>query len=188
MDTTEGSVDLERLMKLRLVVARFGEMDATGWWNTRGMLGRLGGMALKRGFPHTHSFAQARVVFAVARQRCKELFDPPQCMTLWQLPPEVEEQFEEAWHTFLDERQAWQPVFEALERLNSESGLLVALADMELLDKDQEDQVRGMNRSAEGRAVQIPGVHEPDDEVLALLAGAFFLGEKGKPSVPYARM
>ena len=102
---TAQNLDLERLMKLRLVVARYGEMDLAGWWNTKSMLGKLGGMALKRGFPHTHLFAQARVVFAVARQRCKELFDPPQCMTLWQLPPAVEEQFEEAWHDFLDERE-----------------------------------------------------------------------------------
>ena len=82
MVSTQGPLDFEHLMKLRLVVARYGEMDLAGWWNTKGMLGRLGGMALKRGFPHTHYFAQARVVFAVARQRCKELFDPPQCITL----------------------------------------------------------------------------------------------------------
>jgi len=50
MDATEGSVDLERLMKLRLVVARYGEMDLAGWWNAKGMLGRLGGMA--RQLPH----------------------------------------------------------------------------------------------------------------------------------------
>lgn len=29
-------MDLERLLKLRLVVARFGEMDLAKWWNTKG--------------------------------------------------------------------------------------------------------------------------------------------------------
>ena len=76
------SIDLDRLFRLRLVVARVGEMDLARWWNTRGMLGRHGAMALKRGFPATHYFAQARVVFAVARARCQELFAPPGCMTL----------------------------------------------------------------------------------------------------------
>lgn len=181
-------MDLDKLMKLRLVVARYGEMDLAGWWNTRGMLGRLGGMALKRGFPHTHHFAQARVVFAVARQRCAELFDPPGCMTLWQLPPEVEEQFEEAWHGFLDDRETWEPLFDALQGLQAEVGLLDTLTSMELLNAHQVAQVQGMRLSAEGKATQVPGVHEPGDEVLGLLAGAFSLGSAGKPAVPYARM
>ena len=54
-------VDLDRLLRLRLVVARFGE-DLARWWNSRGMLGRHGAVVLKGGFPATHHFAQARVV------------------------------------------------------------------------------------------------------------------------------
>ena len=90
-------IDLDRLLKLRLVVARHGEMDRAGWWNTNGMLGRYGAIALERGLPRTHRFAQARVVFAVARSRCEELFDPPGCVTLWKLPADVEDQFDEHW-------------------------------------------------------------------------------------------
>lgn len=59
---TPPSIDLERLLKLRLAVARFGEMDLSGWWNTKGQLGRLGAAILKRGFPRTYRFAQARAV------------------------------------------------------------------------------------------------------------------------------
>jgi hypothetical protein len=62
-------IDLDHLLKLRLVVARFGEMDLAKWWNTKGQLGRLGTAALRRGFPRTHRFAQARSVFAVAAHR-----------------------------------------------------------------------------------------------------------------------
>ena len=43
-------IDLERLLRLRLAVARFGEMDLARWWNTSGQLGRIGAAALKRGF------------------------------------------------------------------------------------------------------------------------------------------
>lgn len=47
------SVDLNRLFKLRLVVARHGEMDVARWWNSKGMLGRYGAAVLTRGFPRT---------------------------------------------------------------------------------------------------------------------------------------
>src|SRR5947208_13728638 len=88
-------IDLDRLLRLRLVVARHGEMDRAGWWNTNGMLGRYGTIALERGLPRTHRFAQARIVFAVARSRCQELFDAPGSVTLWRLPANSEDQFEE---------------------------------------------------------------------------------------------
>lgn len=83
---TQPSSDLDRLLKLRLVVARFGEMDGARWWNTKGQLGRFGAAALRRGFPRTHRFAQARAVFAVAAHRCAEVFDPPGGVTLWRMP------------------------------------------------------------------------------------------------------
>jgi hypothetical protein len=75
MLTQQGSIDLERLLKLRVVVARVGEMDLAQWWNTKNQLGRSGASTLRRGFPRTHHFAQARSVFAVALHRCDELFN-----------------------------------------------------------------------------------------------------------------
>ena len=33
--STDSSVDLDRLLKLRIIVARVGEMDLAQWWNTR---------------------------------------------------------------------------------------------------------------------------------------------------------
>ena len=91
---TETKIDFDRLLKLRLVVARVGEMDLAKWWNTRGQLGRLGTAAIRRGFPRTHYFAQARSVFAVAAHRSREIFDPPDSVTLWRLPEPIEEEFE----------------------------------------------------------------------------------------------
>jgi len=75
-------IDLDRLLKLRLVDARFSEMDLAKGWNTKGQHGRLGAAALRRGFPRTHRFAQARNVFAVAAHRCAEIFAPPRSVTL----------------------------------------------------------------------------------------------------------
>jgi hypothetical protein len=87
------AVDLEKLFKARLAVARFGEMDCAGWWNTKGLLGQLGKKVLQRGFPKTHLLAQARVAFAVAAHRSAEVFSPPDHATLWSLPAVVEDAF-----------------------------------------------------------------------------------------------
>lgn len=96
------TLDYNRLLRLRLIVARYGEMDLAKWWNTNGVLGRLGASAIKRGFPKTHPFVRARIVFTAARERCGELFTHPDCMTLWQLPAAVEDQFEAQWQHWLD--------------------------------------------------------------------------------------
>src|SRR6266480_4210089 len=106
------ALDLDRLLKLRLVVGRFGEMDLSRWWNTKGQLGPLGTAALRRGFPRTHYFAQARSVFAVAAHRCREVFDPAESVTLWQLPEAVEEEFESHWERWLDQAEKWMPFFQ----------------------------------------------------------------------------
>src|SRR5207245_7424225 len=84
-------MNLELLLKLRLVIGRHGEMDLAKWWNTKGQLGRFGTVALRRGFPRTHYFAQARSAFAVAAHRCKEVFDPLGCVTLWHLDEQTED-------------------------------------------------------------------------------------------------
>jgi hypothetical protein len=187
MTTAVAPVNLDRLLRLRLVVARQGEMDAARWWNTQGMLGRRGAIVLERGFPITHSFAQARVVFAVARARCNELFSPPGCMTLWSLPAQLEDQFDERWQSWLDEGERWAPFFQKLTTLGG-ADLLDSLSRFELLAPAHLDAVGKLRRSAEGRAVPLAGIHRPDEEVLTLLAAGFARGEPGNPSIPYARL
>src|SRR5438876_6406557 len=129
---TQTAIDLDRLLKLRLVVARVGEMDLAKWWNTKGQLGRLGAAALRRGFPRTHHFAQARSVFAVAAHRCAELFDPPSSMTLWKLPAELEDEFDSQWERWLESAQAWQPVFQQVQEIHG-TDLIAPLKAMELV-------------------------------------------------------
>ena len=180
-------VDFERLFKLRLAVARHGEMDAAAWWNTKGILGRHGALALRRGFPATHFFAQARIAFAVARSRCSELFDPPGCMTLWSLPAEVEDRFEEHWQGWLDQGERWSPFFETLTGLGRQD-LLVELTDLGLVNQSHLDAVGKLRRSAENRSVLLSGSFRPDDEVITLLAAGFAKSERGNPAIPYARL
>jgi len=183
------SLDLDRLLKLRLVVARFGEMDLARWWNTKGQLGRLGSAALRRGFPRSHRFAQARSVFAVAAHRCAEVFEPPGCVTLWRLPEANEEEFDARWEQWLDNAADWAPFFEKLETIPG-ADLAALLRSFELVGDRELEAYAKLRRSAEGRAVPLPGMYSGTDADVALLALGFARGEPGEPgglAVPYAR-
>ena len=155
-----AGIDFDRLLKLRLVVARVGEMDLAKWWNTRGQLGRLGSAAVRRGFPRTHYFAQARSVFSVAGFRCRDVFDPPQSVTLWHLPEAVEEEFETHWERWLDHADQWEPFFLELEALK-ETELKSVLQSFNLITDEDAELFSRLRRSAEGRAVTIPAPSRP---------------------------
>lgn len=190
--TISSDIDFDSLLRLRLVVARYGEMDAARWWNTgdtsrrTALLGRAGSVLMSRGFPRTHRFAQARLVFEVARARCAEVFDPPGCITLWNLPPAIEDQFDARWARWLEEREAWDEFFTSIEPPPTD--LLDALKSFGLASDADLEAASKLRRSAEGRAVPLPGVHVVTTPLLILLAAGFSRGEAGKLAVPYARM
>jgi len=186
MQQPPNKVSLERLFRLRLAIARLGEMDNAGWWNTKGLLGANGAFVYRRGFPRTHAFAQARVVFAVAANRCAETFLPPNGVTLWHLPVSIEDQFEDRWQSWLDESERWQPFFAQIAALRS-NDVLEALRDLELVSDDNVVEAKRLRRSVEGRAVALPG-GEIDDATVTLLAAGFAHSEAGKPIVPYMRV
>ena len=179
-------VDFDRLLRLRVLVARFGEMDLARWWNTKGQLGRLGAAALRRGFPRTHWFAQARSVFAVAAHRCAEVFDPPACVTLWRLPESIEEEFDARWELWLDNPADWLPFFQQVEELKG-SDLTQILRSFDVVDERDLEAYARLRRSAEGRAVPISEPFSGKDSDVALLALGFARGEPSALAVPYAR-
>lgn len=179
-------LDLDHLLRLRLAVARFGEMDAAQWWNTKGLLGRLGAMAWPRNFPRTHAFARARTVFTVAGARCDEVFNPPGCVTLWRLPTEVEDAFETSWQQWMDEPGRWAPYFDRISAAPT-GELLAYLAELGLIDP-RRDRLGGLRRSAEGRGAPLSAITELDDGALTLLAAGFGLGGPRDLVVPYARV
>ena len=180
-----AGIDFDRLLQLRLVVARVGEMDLAKWWNTRGQLSRLGTAAVRRGFPRTHYFAQARSVFLVAGFRCREVFDPPKSVTLWQLPESVEEEFETHWERWLDQADQWKPFFLELEGLK-ETELKTVLHSFNLITDEDAELFSRLRRSAEGRAVPLPAPFTATDRDIASLALGFARGEPGALAVPYA--
>jgi hypothetical protein len=179
-------LNLDRLLEFRLVIARFGEMDLARWWNTKGQLGRLGTATLRRGFPRTYHFAKARSVFAVAAHRCAEVFDSPGSVTLWRLPETIEEEFDARWEHWLDNASEWTAFFEELESLSG-ADLAAILRAFELVSDSDLKAYTRLRRSAEGRAVPLPGLFSGADNDVALLALGFARGEPGALAVPYAR-
>lgn len=178
-------MDFERLLKLRLVVARFGEMDSAEWWNTKAVLSRLGGSVFARGFPRTDLFAQGKAVFEVARSRCREVFNQPGAITLWELPPKTEDIFENEWRSWCASRDSWLQFFSRLQTLNRDS-LFGAFNEAGCFTGDQEEIVRKLRRGAEGRSVQITGHKRLDDGLVDLLALGFCRGSKKELLVPFA--
>ncbi|RWD70310.1 MAG: BrxE family protein [Mesorhizobium sp.] len=179
-------MDYERLFKLRTVIARFGELDVARWWNSNGQLGRLGGVVLRRGFSRTYRFAQARSVFAIAGQKCEELFNPSGWVTLWKLPETIEEEFDALWERWLDQASDWNPFFERVETPSS-MNLVDLLSTFGLVSEVDVEAYSRMRRSAEARSVPLPGVFEGTDTDIALLALGFARGEPGSLAVPYMK-
>ena len=177
-------LDLDWLLKARLVVARCGEMDANKWWNTNGQLGSYGAKVLRRGFPRTHHFAQARSVFAVAAHRCAQVFDPPLCATFWYLSDAIEDEFDARWERWVDAAQEWAPFFEELAATKAfdVAGLLKQLG---LVNEVDVANAAKLKTSAEGKAVRVQGPFQPDRSTLALMALAFTKSDKGSLAVPY---
>ena len=178
------NIRFEHLFKLRLTVARFGEMDCARWWNTQGILGRYGTLALSRGFPRTHLFAQAKIAFGVAAQRCKEIYSHPSAYTLWELSSDIEDRFQEKWLEWLDEADKWEPTFKSIEDIAG-LGLLELLPQQGLMTPEQVENAKKLRRSAEGRSVLISSPESLNDDALTMLAAGFFRGETSKPAIPY---
>jgi hypothetical protein len=160
--------DLDWLLRVRVVVARCGEMDAQKWWNTDGQLGPYGAKVLKRGFPRTHDFAQARSVFAVAAHRCAEIFDPPDAVTLWRLPDGVDEAFDASWEGWLDTAPTWAPFFESVAALKG-FDVTTALKGLSLVDDADVEAAATLNVSVGGKGVLVPGPFDLGRRAVTLL-------------------
>ena len=162
-------------------------MDGAKWWNTKGILGKHGSIVLGRGFPRTRPFVQAKIAFAVVTERCREIFAPPKCITLWDIPAVLEDQFDQHLRLWQEDVSPWMPLFNKLETLPS-TDLLDNLKAFDLLDDAQVEEAKKLRRSAEGKSVMISGTFSPNDQLFTLLASGFFRGDPGNPVIPYAKL
>ena len=182
-----SGIELRWLFKLRVVVARCGEMDLGRWWNTNRQLGAAGASVLRRGFPRTYHFAQARSVIAVAGNRCGQVFAPPSgFVTLWRLTEDYEDALDANWESWLEDPSSWSSFFEQVAAIASPD-LAAALRHLELVAGDQAALLHGVKPTADGRALLVPALFPSGREVLAQLALGFAKAPMGSPVVPYAR-
>jgi len=182
----KADLDLEWLLKLRTAVARVGEMDVARWWNSTGQLGPQGASVLRRGFPRTHHFAQARSVFMVAAARCAQIFDPPGSVTLWRLTDPIEERLETVWEGWLDDAKSWRPFFDKVAAIKA-ADLSARLVDLDLVTAEEVAATRSLKKSADGRSMQMPGLFDGSRKSVVMLALSFGNGSPGNQVVPYAR-
>ncbi len=178
-----NAIDFERLFQLRLVIARLGEMDNAGWWNTKGLLSTTGTFVMKRGFSRTYPFAQARASFAVAASQCRTLTSLINGATLWQLPAVLEDQFEDKWQTWLDDTDRWHLFFGKVSTLET-SDVLKTLQGLNLITDDDASTIRNLKNAVEGHSLLLPR-KTLDDTTINLLAAGFAHSAPGKTVVPY---
>ena len=162
------------------VLARW---TSRGWWNTKGQLGSLGASVLKRGFRRTHRFAQARSVFAVASHRVSEVYERKDAVTLWRLPAHVEDDFDTRWAQWIEDAQEWSEFFQSLHGCSDD--LVAELRRFDLVSEEQIERVSRLRRSAEQRAVQVPGDFDWSNDAITMLALAFSRGERHDLAVPF---
>jgi hypothetical protein len=122
-------------------------------------------------------------VFAVATHRCRDLYSPSGAVTLWSLPAEVEDDFDQAWAMWIDQTGEWEPYFAELEQCGAD--LVHELQRLDLVNHDHLVQLSRLKRSAQQRAVAVAGEFTGSADDVTMLALAFARGEQGNPAVPF---
>jgi len=174
------------IVALRIAIARHGEMDRAKWWNTNSLLGKVGELALSRGFPKTHVMARSRVAFAVASARSDEVFDPPGSFTLWRLPVELEDRIEDAWSEWLENPDEWASFLNQLEH-GSSKNVQATLAALEIVSPESVEKASRLRREDDLKSVPIRNVGGSAQQAVELLALAHSLSEPGKLALPFIR-
>jgi hypothetical protein len=161
-------------------------MDRLQWWNTKGILTRIGEIAIGRGFPKTHLFARMRVAFTVASARSEEVFNPPNSYTLWRLPAEIEDLIEDAWSGWLEHPDEWDVLLKQIELAKS-NDLLSVLTSTDLVSEKAVGRAKGLRRADDFKSVPLSLDGETAIEAIELLAIAHGSSEPGKLAVPFIR-
>ena len=179
------SIDLTRLFRLRAAVARFGEMDGAGWWNTQGVLGARGAAVYKRGLRETHFLARVRVVTAVAAERSASVYPAAGVATLWSLPPALERSLsfrEREWATN-GSREEWAAFESSLAPPPAD--LTTWLSDLGLVENGIADDAASLVVEPGGKGVAVPA--PVTDRAIQLLALGHSRGGPKNLVVPFIR-
>jgi hypothetical protein len=124
-------------------------------------------------------------VFAVAANRCEELYGAQDAITLWRLGDEVEERFEASWDIWTNNAEEWIGFFEAVAPAPG-SSLRQFLVSLKLFSEDQFESLEKLRGRGEGRGVEIPGGYSGTNEDVQVLAMGFDLARHSELLVPYS--
>ena len=173
------------LFKCRLIVGRYGEMDLAKWWNTTGILSQLGSKVASRGLPRTEFYGRVRALFEVAAHRTRSFFSPPGSLTLWSLPPHIENALDEAMIGWAHEGRTWPETEKLLADLKI-GGLEAALLAAEVLPSSA--ALARLKPGPEGKSIRMPELAVVTDESVMLLAAAFSRGSLDSLLLPVVTM
>ena len=187
-DRAEGDkrIELDWLLRVRVVVARCGEMDAQRWWNTEGQLCPHGARVLKRGFPRTTSFRAGAVRLRRLCAPCAEIFDPPDAVTFWWLSDTTRRR-----SSTRVGKDGWTPRRPGRRSSNpspalAHSDVVAALKSApSLVDDADDEEAAAKLKVADGeKGVLVPGPFDLGRKAVALWALGFGRGAKGDLRVP----
>lgn len=196
----------KRIIELRLLIARLGEKDLFGWWDSEALT-TAGRVVLSRLFPKTGNFVGFRLSIDAARIAHDALAPELEAMTLFNLPLNFEIAIENYFNKFkLND-------LHSQELNNSEEDVLIAKDDHELtipsvvgggenissilvasglLPPSLLDEIAPMKKSITGRLVCIgelnPGQEPTSEEYLSYierLTAAYSFSSLGRLVVPY---
>ena len=178
--------EAHRVLVARLYIARLGESDVQGWWQTEGVLGSDGAYVGRRVLPLTHPTARVRMVLAVARHACGDRHPDPNARHLFNLGPAAEDVVDAMLAKRLSDETFWSkllPCLEALERLADVRQVLTA---SRVVREEDLHLVQALPFGPGGRSLPIPVGQDPNETVRRLTAG-FARSTHRKLIVPFLK-
>lgn len=173
---------METLFAIRRLIARVGESDAMGWWQSYA-LGPTGAYVVPRIFPRTTTLSAAHLSILAARRRQDGSVPSQPHVHLFNLGELMEGRFER----WLIERkqQRWLPEGDGIELLTSLEEALrrLGIRSPKALPSNSAAAVEIGTIESDALA-EDAGIHD----VAQTLAGAYVGSDRGKLRVPYLRL
>jgi hypothetical protein len=174
------------IFRLRWCIARLGENDAMGWWDSHALMPQ-GKYALGRVFRRTTELSAADLAFRAAQARHDDLVPDERLIHLFHLEERVEGEFQR----WLMDRKAdgWKADLPDLGNLDPETASVPDVLDTIEIPAYTKAAERTGQSAAMG---SIPGgVAEHPDQLLEharQLAGAYALSDRTRLVAPYLRV
>lgn len=174
------------LFRLRWCIARLGEKDAMGWWDSYA-LSEQGRFALGRIFKRTTELSAADLAFRAARDRHDEQVPEEDLIHLFRLGEQVEGEFER----WLMDRKAegWQA--DNPETGEHDLGSLSVTEALEVMDVPVHSDFQERTKQAVALGTADEATPETPSQLIELstrLAGAYGLSSPGELAAPYIRV